>query len=455
MYRSRLTYLQTWLTLPKRKPLVIRGARQVGKTWLVRSFAKASQKQLIELNLEKQPQLASLFIDNNPRQTLLNLSALYNQSIEPENYLLFIDEIQVAPELLSKLRWFFEELPELPIIAAGSLLDFALAKHSFSMPVGRISYMYLEPLSFEEFLLANDKTVLSDYLIKYQLDNELPLAIHEELTRFFKEYLIIGGLPAAVSSWIKAHSLHDVNRIHHDLLATYRDDFAKYSGHIAVEKIDAVMMATPKMLGQKFVYSHISPSLNINNAKQIIDLLAKARICHPVLSCAANGVPLGAEVKEKFFKEIFLDVGLSSALSGLTFNQVNITDEIMLINKGALAEQVAGQILRTIQLPYINPALYYWQREEKGSNAEIDYVIEHKNYVIPLEVKAGSTGGLKSLHLFMGLKNFPVAARVNASFPNKTAIRVKTHSGKGVKYTLLSLPFYLLGQLHRLLDGIL
>ncbi len=454
MQRLHLTYLKDWLTSSARKPLIIRGARQVGKTWLVRALAKSNQKQLIELNLEKKPDLASLFSDNDPNQTLLNLSAFYNLPIEPKNSLLFIDEIQIAPELLSKLRWFAEELSELPVIAAGSLLDFTLAKHSFSMPVGRISYMYLEPLSFEEFLLAHDKKTLSEYLLAYQLDKTIPIAIHEEFSRLFKEYLIIGGLPAAVSSWIKERSLHQVNQIHHDLLATYRDDFAKYSGHIAAEKVDAVMMAIPKMLGQKFVYSRVSASLPINTVKTIVDLLAKARICHPVLSCTANGTPLGAETKEKFFKEIFLDVGLTSAALGLTFNQIASIEEIMLINRGGIAEQVVGQILRTTYLPYINPALYYWQRDEKGSNAEIDYVIEHKNQVVPIEVKAGSTGSLKSLHLLMSLKNFPLAVCVNTHLPNKVNVKTKNHLGESVEYSLLSLPFYLLGQIHRLLQSI-
>ena len=197
MKRALLDYLNTWLISSDRKPLIIRGARQVGKTWLVRHFAKQSGKQLIELNFEKQPSYISLFSSNDPQRILLNLSAAIGRKIDIQNSLLFLDEIQTAPELFSKLRWFAEDLNQLPVIAAGSLLHFVLAQHSFKMPVGRISYLHLEPLSFEEFLLAKDKTALYEYILEYDFNIDIPTIIHEDLTTLFKEYLLIGGLPAA------------------------------------------------------------------------------------------------------------------------------------------------------------------------------------------------------------------------------------------------------------------
>lgn len=453
MKRFCLNHLQSWLIAKDRKPLVIRGARQVGKTWLVRHFAKNNQKQLIELNLEKQPRLASLFHSNDPAQILLNLSAEFGlHNIAAEASLLFIDEIQAVPELLAKLRWFAEDLPQLPVIAAGSLLDFALAEHAFSMPVGRISYMHLEPMSFEEFLLANDKETLGNYLSQYQLEQSLPISLHEQLAQLFKEYIVVGGMPAVVSSWINTHSLPQINQVQHDLLATFRDDFAKYSKRIAVNTIDAVMMAVPKMLGQKFVYSRVDTAAQANIIKLGLDLLHKARVCHPALNSSANGIPLRAEVKEKFFKEIFLDVGLCCAALGLSFKQIHPLAEIILINNGGIAEQVAGQLLRTIFPPYIEPALYYWQRTQPGAQAEIDYVIQHHNAIVPIEIKAGSTGSLKSLHVFMGLKNLSLAIRMNSAPPSQTSVNVTNQLGQTINYTLLSLPFYLLGQIHRLLD---
>ena len=452
MDRSCLNYLNNWLISADRKPLVVRGARQVGKTWLVRHFAKLSGKQLIEVNFEKQASHASLFTSNDPQQILLNLGAAYGTEINSENCLLFLDEIQAAPQIFSKLRWLAEDLPQLPVIAAGSLLEFLLAEHSFSMPVGRISYIYLEPLSFEEFLLANNKKTLYDYVLAYDINNQIPTTIHDQLSSLFKEYLLIGGLPAAVVSWITERSLTKINQIQNDLQSTYRDDFNKYKGRLAIERLNEATMAVPKMLGQKFVFSRVNSTIQSNTIKQVLDLLSKAKICHPIVSCSANGAPLGAEVNEKYFKEIFLDTGLCSTALGLNLNQINEANEIILINNGGIAEQVVGQLLRTINPPYLEPVLYYWLREEKGANAEIDYVIQQGNKVIPIEVKAGSTGSLKSLHLFMKLKKLSLAARINSDLPTKTAIKVSDHTGDIIQYTLISIPFYLTGQLNRLLS---
>ncbi len=236
-------------------------------------------------------------------------------------------------------------------------------------------------------------------------------------------------------------------------MATYRDDIAKYKGRLATERIEEVMVAVPRQLGEKFVYSKVNPSVQSSTIKQALDLLCKAKICHKVTGCFANGVPLAAEIQERYLKVIFLDVGLCSAALGLSLDQFFLTQEVVLINKGGIAEQVVGQILRTITPPYIEPALYYWHREEKGSAAEVDYVVQHGNSIIPIEVKAGSTGSLKSLHLFMSLKQFPLAVRVNSDIPSKMEINVKDHQGKAINYMLLSIPFYLLGQLHRLLNS--
>lgn len=452
MKRAALNYLESWLLLSNRKPLVIRGARQVGKTWLVKHFAEKAGKQLIELNFEKNPSYASFFNSNDPEQILLNLSTITNQKIDPNRYLLFLDEIQASPQLFSKLRWFAEDLPQLAVIAAGSLLELILAEQAFSMPVGRISYMHLEPLSFEEFLLAKDKQALHDYLAKYNLNHELPKAIHEQLLLLFKEYLLIGGLPAVVSNWVIEHSLNQVDQIKNDLLATYRDDFFKYKGRIATERLDEVMTIVPRMLGQKFIFSRVNKTIQAGTIKQVLTLLEKARIIHRVQSSSANGIPLAAEIKEKYFKEIFLDMGLCSTALGLSLKQINAVDEIIMINNGSVAEQVVGQLLRTIIPAYIEPALYCWQREEVGSSAEIDYLIQHGNKVIPIEVKAGSTGTLKSLHFFMGLKKLSLAVRINSDYPTKTEIEVKDSLSNPVKYTLISIPFYLIGQTHRLLD---
>lgn len=453
MKRNRTAFLKEWLKSTARKPLVIRGARQVGKTWLVRDLAHRENLELIELNFERKPQLASLFNSNDPHQIILNLSAAFNTSIDIKRSLLFLDEIQAAPELMAKLRWFAEDMPDLPVIAAGSLLEFLLESHTFSMPVGRIHYMHLEPLSFEEFLRALENESLLDYLRNFQWGNEIPKMIHEKLMANFKEYLIIGGMPAAVTSWITKRSLKEVNQVHHNLMATYRDDFAKYKGRGPIERLEDVMVAIPKHLGEKFVYTKVNPEVEIPTLKNSLELLCKARLCHRVMACYANGLPLGAEINERFTKVIFLDVGLCTAALGLSLNEINAAQDLNLINKGGISEQVIGQLLRTLSEPYIEPILYYWHREEKGSSAEVDYIFQHRNLVIPLEVKSGKTGTIKSLHLFMGSKGYKLAVRVNSDSPSRTAVNVKDHLGNSIDYTLISLPFYLFGQVHRLLEA--
>lgn len=454
MKRTRMDFLTDWLDSKDRKPLVIRGARQVGKTWLVRNLAQLQNRHLIELNFEKKPQWASLFSSNTPSEILLNLSSVLNDTINPEKSLLFLDEIQAAPELLAKLRWFAEEMPSLPVIATGSLLEFTLEKHTFSMPVGRISYMHLEPLSFEEFLIANGKQTLVDYLNSYHWKTQIPAVIHEQLMGFFKQYILIGGMPAAVSSWITKGSLQAINEIHHNLIATYRNDMSKYRGRILLERLEEVMNAIPQRLGEKFVYTQVNPGVSIPTIKQALNLLCHARVCHRVTGCAGNGIPLGAEIQDKYLKVIFLDTGLCSGALGISLSHLSAAEELILVNKGGIAEQVTGQLLRTITPAYVEPVLYYWHRDEKGSSAEIDYIVQHGPHVIPIEVKAGSTGSLKSLHLFMGLKQLSVAVRINSDHPTVTPIDVKDNAGQSIKYTLLSIPFYLVGQLHRLLEEI-
>lgn len=453
MKRDTSQFLIDWLNASSRKPLVIRGARQVGKTWIIRNLAQSTHKKLFELNFEKRPAFESLFSSNNPKEILANIAATQG-TLDPSQSILFLDEIQAAPHLLAKLRWFAEEMPNLPVIAAGSLLDFALADHEFSMPVGRISYMYLEPLSFEEFLEAIGRQELRTYLQTYQLHAAIPVAIHQELSNALKDYLIIGGMPAAVASWILDKQPQSINRIHFDLLATYQEDFSKYRGRLNIDRLQDVLNSIPLQLGKKFVYSRVNPSSTTTPLKHALDLMTRARICHQVIATAANGLPLNAEANAKFFKILALDCGLVSAALGLSLQQINTLDKLTLVNNGGLAEQFVGQQLRTLFPPFAPPHLNYWQRTESHANAEIDYVIQHQNSIVPIEVKAGKTGTLKSLHQFMERKHARFAVRINSDFPSLTPVTIKTSKNSPLEYTLLSLPFYLIGQLHRLIHNV-
>lgn len=449
MNRKIIIQLIAWCKQSDRKPLVIRGARQVGKTWVVRCLAEKLNLDLLELNFERDPNLKTLFKNNDPEKTLLQLGSYFNKDIEPTRSLLFLDEIQAAPDLLAKLRWFAEEKPELAIIATGSLLDFTLDDHEFSMPVGRISYMYLEPMSFEEFLLAQGQQKLCEFLSSFELKNEMSEAIHNHLWQFLRDYIFVGGMPAAINAWIQKKSFINVSEVQQNILQTYRDDFSKYAKKNSIARLDDVFKIVPYLLGKKFKYSSANKDARIESLKKALDLLCKARVCHKVVSSSANGIPIGADIKENIFKIVFLDVGLVSAAMGLSFAEVSKSDGLKLVNEGGIAEQLVGQLLRTITPYYIDPKLYYWVREKSGAESEIDYLIQYNAEIVPIEVKSGTTGTLRSLHTFMSAKGLRRAFRLNADYPSVIDVKVKDHTGALIKYELISLPLYFAEQIYR------
>lgn len=451
MYREVLNYLEdTWFEDQERKPLILRGARQVGKTWVAREFAKNKGLTLVELNFERNPELKSLFESNDPKVIVRNVAGYTGIDINLNSSLLFLDEIQDAPEILSKLRWFYEEMPTLPVIAAGSLLEFILSDHTFSMPVGRMSYIYIEPFSFEEFLLALNEKKLLDYIKNVDSALEIPQALHNKLRSIFNIYCHVGGMPACVAKWIETQTFSYVVSVQEDLLATYKDDFYKYKGRLDVTRLLTILRSIPHQLGQKFKYSKADAAIQSPAAKQILTLFNQARICHNVQLSSANTVPLNAEVKAKAFKQIFLDIGLVNCMRSTPFPLKDSKSTM----DGGLSEQVVGQMLRTLFPVYKDPELYYWQREEKGLEAEIDYLIEYGEEIIPIEVKSGSTGTLKSLHYLMQLKNKKIAVRIHDGMPSLTKVNVHLpHQGE-ICYQLLSIPFYLTHQLQRFLESL-
>lgn len=448
MRRYLLDQMKSWLKTSTRKPMVLRGARQVGKTWLVRALAKETGRQLIELNFERERNLAIHFESNEPNTILLNLQSALNLPIKPETSILFLDEIQAVPELLEKLRWFYELMPQLAVIATGSLLEFVLEKHSFSMPVGRINYFFVEPMGFEEFLLAKNEMYLFDAIKNFSFQNPFNEAIHNKANQLFKEFMMVGGMPEAVSTWVETGSLELLSAAHNNLIHTYQDDFAKYAGKLSMHYLEDVFRAIPVLLGKKFVYTQVNSNAKQASVKQAMNLLSKARLCHPVQSAYANGIPIGAEVNPKLFKMILLDVGLASAMLGLGLHQFQAIDDILLINQGALAEQVTGQLIRLLAPYYVDPELYYWSRESKSSSAEIDYLIQDNQRLIPIEVKAGSEGKMRSLHQFIHDKPWKTAIRLYTGPAARNKMKVKTTQGDLIEYELISLPLYLISQLY-------
>lgn len=450
MYRSALDYLIRWKLRPRRKPLVIRGARQVGKSYLVSMFAEQNFSNFIEINFEKDPGIISLF-SGTPEKIIKLLELKYNKIIVIKNTLLFLDEIQAAPEVFAKLRYFYEDLPGLHIIAAGSLLDFILGEHTFSMPVGRIEYLYLGPMTFEEFLSANGKTMLVDFIQSYSILDDLPDSIHSELLSFFKIYLVVGGMPEAVLAFIETKSFYESEIVKESIMGTYEDDFNKYSSKIDQLRIRNVFKKLPLMVGEKFKYVNVDRNERAQQIEKVLRLLEMAKIMYRVKHSACNGVPLGSQVNEKKFKVLFLDVGLMAGACGVSMLDIENAEDLMMANSGSLCEQFVGQHLLYLNEFFKKPELHYWVREAKSSSAEVDYIISSGLKIIPIEVKAGKTGRLKSLHQFIKAKEVDLAVRINIAKPSVLQDSNKLPGGQFIEYRLLSIPFYLIEQVRRLI----
>ena len=445
MYRKALHDLIDWKDRPSRKPLIIRGARQVGKTWLVRKFA-GQFGNLVEINFDKNPEKAQLFAGRDISRGLQLLQIDCNTEIVPGKTLLFLDEIQAVPEMLPLLRYFYEEQSDLHVIAAGSLLEFLLADHDFSMPVGRVEYLHLGPMDMEEFLLALGQERMTKFLKDYSLNEPIPESIHLSLLNFLKLFWIVGGMPAAVAWYGNSGQLAEAIREHAAILQTYEDDFSKYRKRIYPERLRKVFRRIPALIGNKLKYVRLDPEERSRELSDSLHLLEMARVIYRVRHSAGNGVPLGAEAKERDFKPLFLDIGLVSTSLGLTLPGLEVVDDLLMVNNGALAEQFVGQHLLYDGPGYEKPQLFYWNREQKSSSAEVDYLITHEDKVVPVEVKAGTTGALKSLQVFVAEKKSPVALRFNAMPPSCSRQKTGVAGKDNVPFLLISLPLYLVGQ---------
>lgn len=445
MKRLAEQHLSDWMDKARRKPLIIRGARQVGKSTLVRNFAQSQKRNLIEVNLERNPGLDSIFKTNDIPKIIAEIEGLTGISVRDETTLLFLDEIQAAPSALPALRYFFEERSGLPVIAAGSLLEFVLEKHDFSMPVGRIEYFHLGAMTFKEFLMALQEEDLLAYFETKGGDFHIPETAHQRLLRRQREFLFVGGMPESVLAFSESKSLLAAREVHRSIIQTYQDDFVKYSKRIPLARLYKIFNALPRHIGEKIKYSQISPDDRNSEVKATIELLIKARLYLPAFHSDCSGLPIQAGADEKVYKLYFLDVGLLNYLNGLDWKTVESLDERKLVNEGKLAEQFVAQHLAYREEGLEPPALYYWLREGKIANAEVDFVVSLPDQILPIEVKAGKSGSLKSLQQFVLSKKGTVACRFDLNLPSRQTVthHLRQREGsKQVRFTLVSLPLY-------------
>ena len=393
------TILLKWKNDKRRKPLVIRGARQVGKTYSVEHFGTTQFENFVKVDFEKERSVHKIFDgDLRVERLVLQLEANYEQRILPGKTLLFFDEIQECPRALMAMRYFYEQLPELHLIAAGSLLEFALGEQSF--PVGRVRFEWLRPMGFEEFLLATGKEMLAEHLPDMEKTTELPEFIHEKIIEQLGYYFFVGGMPEAVKVFADSSSPAEVTSIHKELIQSYFQDFAKYQKKIDRECVEHIFTQIPGRVGQRIIYTSLFPEKRIETIKSCLHLLELMLIIQRVHSSHAQGLPLGADVSPKIFKPIFLDIGLMQHLCGISAPDLLNQKDLHNIYRSALAEQFVGQEV-LIYGGSENESLYYWERPQKSSSAEVDFVIVRQGKIIPIEVKSGSPGRLKSMSIFL------------------------------------------------------
>lgn len=432
--------LLLWKNDPHHLPLLIRGARQVGKSYTVEKFGKEQFAQCIIINFDLSPEYKECFNKIDPISITQSITIISGKIFQPGKTLLFLDEIQECPDAIRALRYFFEQMPELHVIGAGSLLEFALNAPDFKMPVGRVQYLFMSPLSFGEFLDSIGQSASRQFIAGLSPGSHVPDNIHDHLLDMVKQYFLTGGMPAVVDAFVQSGEMSRSFWLQTILCQTYRDDFGKYSSKIKHDRLQKIFSAVPKMVGQKFTYVKIDPDIQSRELKAALDLLVAAGIVHQVRSTSGDGVPLDVRASEKNFKCLFIDIGLMQNICGMTA-QIQHSTNLSSLYTGSLAEQFAGQQLLTMFEKVLQPRLYYWINNKPGSSAEIDYMYVRGSQIFPIEVKSGKTGTLKSLHGFCKQYN------------QTTGIKI-SQAPLTFERNLLSIPFYAIETLPKLIDNI-
>jgi len=443
MWRRIEQDLLAWKGSKKQLPIILRGARQVGKSYTIEKFGKESFSNIVVANFEFNSRLSSAFNTLDPVEIVGKLEAFTKSTIRPQETLLFLDEIQLCPQAILALRYFKEKMPDLHVIAAGFLLELVLnAKElDFSFPVGRIQFMYLKPLSFQEFLVNLGEEKLIEFLKKSTLKNPLDPVFHERLIELIRQYLLVGGMPFVVDNFIEKKSYVEARQLQNSVLQTYYTDFGKYAKKTIHKHLQELFDKIPLLAGQQFKYASVIPDIRAREIKVALEQLKWMGIIHKVFSNNASGIPLKSQKKEDKFKINFLDVGLLQCANGLDYETV-LNDNILQINSGAVAEQFVGQELLAYSDFYEQQELYFWEREKRTSTAEVDYVVQCGRHIIPIKVKAGKTGRLRSLQQFMEEKKSPFGVRIS-------------QNPLSFEHNILSIPLYMISELSRLVGEIL
>ena len=439
--RTLNSELKTWSELKNRKPLVIRGARQTGKTTLVNVFSSEFE-QYIYLNLEKPEDRKFFELDLSFQEMLASLFFTKGKLLKNKKTLIFIDEIQNSPKAVNLLRYFYEEAPEQYVIAAGSLLE-SLIDKTISFPVGRVEFKVIRPFSFYEFLSAMNEEQA------FKLIQEVPIPEfgHEKIKKLFSVYTLVGGMPGILKEYIETRDLTIVSRIYSSLITSYIDDVENYGRNSTMTSIirfiirNAFLYAGSRIKFQGFAKS----SYRSREMGEAFRLLEKSMLLQLVYPSTSVKIPALPDNKKSPRLQL-LDTGLVNYFAGIQETLIE-TSEIDEVFEGKIAEHITGQELLSLQTTPLYK-LNFWTREEAYAQAEVDFIWNYRNYLIPVEVKAGPTGRMRSLHQFIDRAPHHFAVRI---YSGKLKIEeLKTISGK--KFKLLSLPFYLIGKINNYLE---
>lgn len=404
--------LKEWAADDDAKPMLLRGARQVGKTYCVRTLGKRF-RHFAEINFEETPEAARFFDGALTAAPIAaKLSAFCGRTIRPGETLLFLDEVQNQPRVLAALRYFREQMPGLHVIAAGSLLEFALEDVS-SFGVGRVTSRFLNPMTFPEFLMALGDEALLQMADSADFGHPVEPVFHERLVERFRMFLLVGGMPEAVGTYARNGDLLAASGVLDDLIRDFRDDFAKYRHRVPSQRLDETFHSVAAQTGNRFVCSAVSRDVKSTAVLAALFLLEKAGLVHRVVETAASGIPLAAQADDRRFKALVLDTGICQRLLGLELGEELLRGHVDLVNKGGLAELSAGLSLIASQDAKSAPQLHYWQRAKRASNAEVDYVVSFGSSIIPVEVKAGTRGSMQSLRVFLAEKHLPFGVRMS------------------------------------------
>ncbi len=436
MKRYALEQLKNWKNSKIRKPLLVQGARQVGKTWLLKEFGKECYENTAYVNFYDTPEAHNVFEGSyNVANIISALGSITNEQIVPGKTLIILDEIQECERALNALKFFKENAPQYHIAVAGSLLGVALNHNKMSFPVGQVDFMTLHPLSFCEFLEAVGKEVLAKNIQENNID--VLRMLHNDSVQLLKQYMVIGGMPEAVKTFIETRDYESAQKIHKDILVSYQNDFAKYTTGNNAAKIMAVWNSVPVQLAKqtrktkRFFFSDVFPGARSRNLEDAIEWLRLSGLIHLVPKVSKPSLPLAGYVESGVFKVYMIDTGLLSTMSGLAAKTVIDGDRIFQEFKGALTEQY---VLQELVLNDIR--LNYWASE---SDSEIDFMFQYESDIVPVEAKANISLQAKSLHVYR--------QKYNPKFSVRTSL-----AGYEANNGLYNIPLYMIGNVLRIIS---